>query len=375
MTRRHLAVLLPLAAMAALWGLSLLREEQSRTPWDQLAVIGCSQGAFGIPVRPLPRKVAEALGEDVHHQIATMRNAFVVALNEIPPMFFPDTQINLNCDKDAYLPSGVNIYVVNDDRMRVFDEARGRILVYPGPGNIVIFGDEFWWFFLEAWEPIIGWSKEVEGGGEEAKLFIEAHAEYLLEPYGLFLEWALAHELAHLKLGHVPAAMGADFAQLQRMELEADIEAMRTLSENYHPSSGHLLGLLAELMKQEFGKARGRAWETSDGKPFDVSWAPGGTKGVTVSPWRIPVLVSDAGHPPVILRTLSMLEASATVALERKPDSSWSRSVLDLVREVRGHLVVRYETRMQRIWRKASELAAAIRRTLDDSWSRDGLPS
>jgi len=255
-----------------------------------------------------------------------------IAFTEIGGGFFPGREVNVNCESQAYCPECLNIYVVRHDPKGLFADLASNTQALAAPPRTIILGQAFWAAFDEAWEPLLSWRDEVEDPA-----FRRAHAQLMTEHYGLFLQWLVAHEAAHLQLGH-NTQLSASLATLRTQELAADLAAARLLKKNATQITPQLLGLSNEWMKRLFGENHGRPWRFSDGPAFQ-SALDGGFISTT---WH--VTISDyslRSHPPFVIRILSMLEAAATVAAEQNPRSNWAFQVRAIAKKTQARITVR----------------------------------
>jgi hypothetical protein len=315
--------------------LLIVTRERGPVSWVREADGGCRAGLFAIPNNPLPPTLRHILGERAAERGAQTRANLAVSLNELPAEFFPATNVNVNCEHGSYDSTAVNVYVVSRDPESHFSWAKGTILTRPDAHHVLVLGEGFWSFFDQAWQPILAWR---EGVSDEA--FLQAFGDYAAELYDFYLEWSIAHELAHMKLGHVAHSGWWQNTDQQAMETAADIEAARTMRGNYRQITPQLLGLVNETMKLEFARTYGRAWKPTDGPGFEYDWA-NPERGFANSRWKLTILSTSKTHPPFLLRSISMLEASSTVALEQQPNSVWSAAVNRLARRLRERIRVK----------------------------------
>jgi hypothetical protein len=235
----------------------------------------------------------------------------MTSLNELAAQAFPEVPVNINCERSPYDPNMVNVYIVASDPDNQFQWADGLILTRSDASRVLILGPHFWSFFADAWRPILKWPNEVA-----SPEFAQAAAEYYVPLYELYLQWAVAHEMGHIKLGHKPQEHWWDRPKQQQLEIAADFEAASMLRLNYYQITPTLLGLVKETMKSEFATTYGRPWTEADGEPFAYSWL-NPESGFTSSTWELRIRACDSTHPPFLLRSVSMLDAASTVALEQ----------------------------------------------------------
>ncbi len=318
----------------AIVGLVVGTREEGTTTWAQDALDGCHAGLFAVPRNPLPPTLRRLLGAGAAQRGVQTRDGLVVSLNELPGEFFPSTRVNINCEHAPYDPTAVNIYVISRDPEDRFSWARSTILTRPDAGRVLILGEGFWAFFDEAWQPILAWRKEVTN-----ESFLKAIGDYAAELYDFYLEWSIAHELAHMKLGHKPHSGWWQNSDQQAMETAADTEAARMMRTNYRQITPQLLGLINETMKVEFPRTYGRPWRPTDGPAFEYDWAHP-EMGFANSRWAIKLRSTSTTHPPFLIRSIAMLEAASGVALEQEPDSAWSAAVNKLARRLKQRVTV-----------------------------------
>ena len=193
--RKVLAVALPLAFVVGLAApLFFVREESS---WQATAAQACGASLFEFPQDPLPPQLRDLLGPRAQQRSEETVETLRVALNELPGEFLADVNVSLNCVPSSYDASGVNVYFVARDPQQKFSQAKGRITTWTDANHVLVFGQDFWLFFEEAWRPILAWRGEVNDAD-----FLEAFGDYVAELYQFYLEWSIAHELGHMKLGH-----------------------------------------------------------------------------------------------------------------------------------------------------------------------------
>jgi hypothetical protein len=298
MNRRILAAVILLTFCAGLLGLNYFIEDEPPT-WAQQANQGCRSKVFDLPTSILPPDLVTLLGDTASRRDAELRSELLASINEFAGQAFPGVPVNLNCDRSSYDPDALNVYFVARDPDQQFLWAKGIILDRSDANRVIIFGQEFWEFFGQAWGPIWGWKNEVSD-----RDYLSGLADYYLDAYGFYLEWAVAHELGHIRLGHHARAGLWRTSEEQQMEVAADIEAARIMRRQYHLLSGYLLGLVKETLKSGFYETYHRRWKQEDGDPFQ-------------SDWRIRVKQCSETHPPFIVRSLSMLEAAANVEQEQ----------------------------------------------------------
>jgi len=298
MSRRTLAAIVLLISCAALMAINQLVGDEPSS-WAQVAEQGCSSKAFDLPTSVLPPELAGLLGNTASQRDKELRSEFLASIDEFAGQAFPGVPVNINCERASYDPAALNIYFVARDPDQQFVWAKGLILNRSDASRVIIFGQEFWEFFGEAWGPIWGWRHETSDPG-----YLSALADYTLDEYLFYLEWAVAHEMGHIRLGHHAAAEHWHTAAEQQREVAADMEAARILRRQYHLVSGYLLGLVKETLKSGYYETYHRRWQREDGDPLDAEWT-------------IEVKQCDTAHPPFIVRSLSMLEAAAKVEEEQ----------------------------------------------------------
>jgi hypothetical protein len=309
--RRLLTGILPLAFMALLALLLHFFQDYEQPTWPQVAMQGCAEKNFSIPSTLLPPELVTLLGNNAAIREQELRSSLLTSIDELAAQAFPGVPINVNCERAPYEPNMVNVYMVANDPHNRFLWADGLILTRSDAGNVLVLGPRFWTFFREAWRPVLSWPKEVS-----SPEFASAAAEYYVPLYELYLQWAIAHELAHIKLGHKPQEFWWERSKQQRLEIAADVEAARMLRTDYYQVTPTLLGLVKETMKFEFATTYGHPWTAADGEPFTYNWLSP-ESGFASSSWHLKIRACDLTHPPFLLRSVSMLEAASTVALEQ----------------------------------------------------------
>jgi hypothetical protein len=247
----------------------------------------------------IPPELAVLLGDTASQRDTELRSEFLTSINEFAAYAFPGLRVNINCDESSYDPSALNIYFVARDPDQQFLWSKGLIVNRSDASHVIIFGEQFWEFFAQAWGPIWRWKNETTD-----RDFLSGLADYDLNAYEFYLEWAVAHEMGHIRLGHKAGAELWHTAEEQRTEVAADVEAARIMRSQYHLLSGNLLGLVKETLKSGFLETYNRRWQQQDGDPL-------------LADWTIRVKQCDVAHPPFIVRSLSMLEAAAKVEQEQ----------------------------------------------------------
>lgn len=301
MNRRIIALLVVGGFLALLLLANRLTQERP-IGWAELAQEGCRARQFALPTTILPPELAQMLGADVAQKQQEVRTEFLTSVNEFAGEAFPGVPINLNCERSAYDPASLNVYFVARDPDQKFSWSKGLILTRSDAGRVIVFGPEFWEFFAQAWKPIWDWRNTTSNAD-----FRSALAIYDLDAYRFYLEWAVAHEMSHIRLGHRPPK-GLWLTQEDRsVELAADMEAARIMRRQYHLISGYLLGLISETMKAGFYETYHREWQQGDGDPLR-------------SDWKLHAVQCDRSHPPFVIRSLSMLEAAARVSQEQRAE-------------------------------------------------------
>lgn len=310
--RRFFTIFVPLAVCALLIALLRLMGTYDQPTWSEIAVQGCSDKSFALPDSVLPTELAALLGKDAARRNEELRNSLLVSFHELGAHAFPGARINVNCELAAYDPSMVNIYVVASDPRNHFSWANGLVLTRSDAGRVLVLGPHFWDFFHEAWKPVLVWPQETPSPD-----FASAAGEFYVPVYEIYLQWSIAHELSHMKLGHSPLGYWWDRSQQRQQEIAADVEAARMLRSDYYQITPHLLGLIQETMKSQFEVTYHHPWAKRDGEPFEYSWFRP-EQGFRTSEWHIRVEVCDPTHPPFLLRSLSMLQAASAVAIEQR---------------------------------------------------------
>ena len=275
--------------------------------WPDIAAEGCHAGIFTMPRSLIPPELRDLLGAEAPAKEVELQNALAVTVSELAARELSTASINLNCGTSDYDSNALNVYVIGNDPEKRFAWARGMILTRDDGHQVLVMGDEFWDFFGKAWKPILNWRKELS-----SPVLDQALGDYYFELYQFYLEWAIAHELGHMRLGHHPQTTWWDNAEQRRLELQADVEAARAIRGNYMQITPQLLGLISETMKYEFERTYHRPWSASDQEPFR-SIGP----GFVTSAWTIELNHCNSSHPPFLLRSLSMVEASAQVGIEQ----------------------------------------------------------
>jgi hypothetical protein len=371
MNRRLLVWAFPTLTFLLVASLIIFLRDFDQRKWPEIAADGCQAGAFTIPQSLIPPELRDLLGDEAPAKEAELRDLLLVTINELAARELPNASVNFNCKIASYDSTALNVYLVGNDPQNRFRWAKGTILTRSDAHQVLVLGNEFWNFFGKAWEPILNWRKEVSN-----RELLKAFGDYYFELYELYLEWAIAHELGHMHLGHHPQWTWWGNQDQQRLELEADIEAAKTIRRNYMQITPQLLGLVNETMKYEFQETYDRPWSISDGEPFRSVG-----DGFISSSWRIQLNFCNSTHPPFLLRSLSMIEASAEVGIEqvkqisdqqRNSDkaalmqegsvesqlaleemqtetlhdryaSRWSTALLELVRQLRGRIILHHE--------------------------------
>ena len=310
--RRLLAISLPVVFCVLLLSLLHFVRDYDQPTWTEMAAQGCSDKTFALPASILPPELVALLGTDATSRNEQLRNSLLVSFNELGAHAFPGARVNVNCEFAAYDPNMVNIYVVASDPDNRFAWASGLVLTRSDAGRVLVLGPHFWDFFREAWRPVLIWPSETT-----SPAFASAAGEFYIPVYEIYLQWAVAHELGHMKLGHSPLRYWWDRSQQRQQETAADVEAARMLRSDYYQITPHLLGLVQETMKSQFESTYHRPWSKTDGEPFEYSWFQP-DKGFRISDWHVRVKDCDPTHPPFLLRSLSMLEAASAVALEQR---------------------------------------------------------
>lgn len=298
MNRRLLATLILLAVCGFLLALNRFNADDS-PGWAEMATQGCRSHLFELTPSLLPPQLAGLLGDAASQRDKELRSEFLASIHEFAGEAFRNVPVNINCELGAYNSSAVNIYFVARDPEQQFVWAKGLILTRSDASRVIVFGPQFWDFFAQAWAPIWNWQNEVP-----RQDFRSALASYYPDIYLFYLEWAVAHEMGHIRLGH-HAQNGLWISRdEQDIELAADIEAARIMRTQYHPISGYLLGLVEETMKAGFYQTYHREWTPSDGDPLEADW-------------KLKAVQCDRAHPTFVARALSMLEAAVKVQEEQ----------------------------------------------------------
>jgi hypothetical protein len=243
----------------------------------------------------MPPEVVTLLGNSAPQRDAQLRSELLAAINEFAGEAFPGIPININCEQGPYDPAAINIYFVARDRDQQYVWAKGIILNRSDAGRVIVFGQDFWDFFGQAWGPIWQWKNEVSN-----RDYLSALGSYYFDCYEFYLEWAVAHEMAHIRLGHHAHVELWPVSREEPQEVAADIEAARIMRRQYHLLSGFLLGVVKETLKFGFSETYHRHWTREDGDPFESSW-------------RVEVVQCSETHPPFLVRSLAMLKAAARV--------------------------------------------------------------
>ena len=369
MTRHSLSWAVPTLAFVLTAILVYVFRNVNENTWPELAAEGCRARVFTIPNNLLPPDLRVLLGPEAAQRESELRNALPVTINELADRELPAVRVNLNCRSSDYDPNALNVYIVGNDTRGQFKWAEGMILTRSDGHDVLVIGKDFWDFFARAWRPILDWRMQTTNTD-----FLQALGDHDFELYQFYLEWAIAHELGHMRLGHYPQTAWFDNEKQRRLELEADIEAARTIRGNYMQITPQLLEVVNESMKYEFTQTYHRAWSGSDGEPFQMVGA-----GFVTSSWTIDLNYCDSTHPPFLLRSLSMIEAAAKVgneqaqqiavqernakreallqegsieselALEQMPaeepqdtqsSSQWSTALLELVPQLRNRIIL-----------------------------------
>lgn len=331
-TRHLLTILLPIAFSVLLLLLLHFVQDYDQSTWSQLAIQGCSEKSFALPTSVLPPELTTLLGSDAMSRNEQLRNSLSVTFSELGAHAFPGVPINVNCEFAAYDPNMINIYVVASDQHNRFAWADGLVLTRSDAGRVLVLGPHFWDFFHEAWRPILIWPRETH-----SPEFASAAGEFYVPVYEIYLQWAVAHELGHMKLGHSSLRYWRDRARQQQQETAADVEAAKMLRTDYYQITPHLLGLAQETMKFQFENTYHRSWTKADGEPFVYSWFQP-EKGFQISDWHVRIRDCDPTHPPFLLRSLSMLEAASAVAIEQRKaiESTEKQRAKDVLRQERS---------------------------------------
>jgi hypothetical protein len=307
MNRTFIAVAIPAVAFVAILALTCADDSGDVTAWPETARTSCESHRFAMPQHILPPELRVLLGDRSNATDARLKDSFKVAIVELVAHSFPGTPVNINCELGAYRSDAVNIYMVASDPDQTFRSMHGMILTRSDAERVLVMGDEFWNFFFTAWRPILEWQSQMSSPDRN-----EALADQYIEGYEFYLEWAVAHELGHMRLGHRPAPW-YKHSQQRTMELAADVEAAKSLKAEYFQITGHLLGLIKETMKYQFELTYHRPWQASDGEAFE-SFGPDSFRE---TPWHVTLFVCDSTHPPFLMRSIGMLEAVATIAKEQ----------------------------------------------------------
>ena len=328
-SQRLLVIFFPIAFCVLLLLLLHFVQDYDQPTWSQIATQGCSEKSFDLPASVLPPELTTLLGTNAKSRNEELRNSLLVAFHELGRHAFPGVPVNVNCELAAYDPNMLNIYIVASDQYNRFAWANGLILTRSDASRVLVLGPHFWDFFHEAWRPILIWPKETHSAE-----FASAAGEFYVPVYEIYLQWAVAHELGHMKLGHSPPRYWWDRSRQQQQETAADVEAARMLRSNYYQITPHLLGLVQETMKFQFEGTYHRSWTKADGEPFTYSWFQP-DNGFQESAWHIRVDDCDPTHPPFLVRSLSMLEAASAVALEQREeiDSTEKQQMKDALRQ------------------------------------------
>jgi hypothetical protein len=329
--RRLLAAAVVLASAAALALIAAVTGRTHQSTWPEQAKLGCSEGSFGLPDSLLPPELTSLLGDRSAQKAAEVRAEVSTTLDDLIVNSFPDTPLNLNCERGAYDPNAINVYVIARDHNERFKWAEKRIVTLSDTPHVLILGQEFWNFFNDAWQPILRWRGEVSD-----KDWLAAFGEFTTELYQFYLQWAIAHELGHMKLGHYEHRAWWPNSEQPGIELAADIEAARSLRRIYSQITPQLLALINETMKYHFRDTYQRDWTSADGEAFKLALR----NGLVESDWNIRIEDCSATHPPFLIRSISMLEAASSVALEDNPQSQWQAAVQELSLHLKKRVVV-----------------------------------
>jgi hypothetical protein len=301
MNRRLLALLVVGGCLALVLLINRFTQERPAA-WAQLAGDGCRAGRFALPPSILPPELARLLGDAAVQRDREIRSEFLTSVHEFAGEAFSGVPLNINCERSAYDPTSLNIYFVADDPDQRFSWSKGLILTRSDASRVIVFGPEFWDFFAQAWKPIWDWRNRTSN-----RDFLSALGGYDADIYLFYLEWAVAHEMGHIRLGH-HSPKGLWLTQEdQGVELAADIEAARIMRRQYHLISGYLLGLVNETMKAGFYETYHREWQQGDGDPLR-------------SDWKLHAVQCDRSHPPFVIRSLSMLEAAGRVSQDQREE-------------------------------------------------------
>src|SRR6267378_3488194 len=198
MNRRLLAALILVTFCTLLLGLDYFVADDSPT-WTQVADQGCRSNAFALPSSILPPELAVLLGNTAPLRDKELRSELLTSIDEFAAEAFPEVPVNINCERASYDPSALNVYFVAHDPDQQFLWAKGLILTRSDANRVIVLGPQFWDFFAQAWGPIWEWKNETSDAD-----FLSALGSYYLDAYGFYLEWAVAHEMGHIRLGHHP---------------------------------------------------------------------------------------------------------------------------------------------------------------------------
>jgi hypothetical protein len=309
MNRRIVSWAFPLGAVGVILLLIWLTRDHEEQDWSAMARVGCQTGAFGRPSDLLPPELRQLRGPLAAADNARLWNSVQVSLNEFARAAFREAKVNLNCSAGSYDGNDLNVYFVTDDRDGSFEFANGMIITRTDAKRVIVFGQRFWDFFSKGWRPVLEWKMETTD-----PRFLSALGDLYIEAYEFYLEWAIAHELGHIRLNHHAASSWFTSHDQQDVELDADIEAARTLRSEYLQATPHLLGLVKETMKYYFAQTYRRPWTANDGEAFESN----GIASFRETTWsiKLPTCLHPT-HPPFLLRSLAMLDAASVVAREQ----------------------------------------------------------
>ena len=159
-TRQVVGAVLPIVGVLLIGVLLVVFREPPK--WADSANKACKAGVFAMPSNPLPPQLQQLLGARASQRGAETLSTLRVHLNELPREFFGDVNVNLNCMPTSYDPTAMNIYFVARDPEQAFTWSKGRITTVADARRVLVFGESFWAFFDDAWQPILAWRGEVD---------------------------------------------------------------------------------------------------------------------------------------------------------------------------------------------------------------------
>jgi len=102
--RRLLAAVVVAASCGVLAVLAAIMGRDERPTWPKQAQGACTQGVFGLPDNLLPPELRSLLGDRSAQKATELSTEVFTTLNELIVNSFPDTPLNLNCERGAYDP-------------------------------------------------------------------------------------------------------------------------------------------------------------------------------------------------------------------------------------------------------------------------------